>query len=210
MTKTIELEFEKLVAKVFVSFRESGVDRNGLVLTLIGKEGLFKEDELAGTKNAHDVLLIVRPHCSYFNFDILETLVQTHGSRKAKHHFKKYLKAFTSYCKAIPCVEEICGSQEAKSKRIKLKFKLNFDRQQLKPNTVRSIKCKIADHLRVRPSALYLCRIEEGCILLEFLVPMYIAKQLFPLSKAQKTGLQRDVKALGIECEAFDVVRNDV
>ena len=59
----------------------------------------------------------------------------------------------------------------------------------------------------MRPSALFLCGIKEGCILLEFLVPTFIAEQLFPLSKAQRIGLQRNTKALSVECEALNVVR---
>ena len=206
-TKKIELEFGKLVDKVFTSFRDSGVDHNRLILTLIGKEKLFKEDELEGIKNIYEVFKIIRPYCSYFNYDVLETLVQTHGSRQAKTHFKKYIQAFSAYCKAIPCVEEICGNHDTKSKRTKLKFKLDFDRQQLKPDAVRSIKRKIAKHLGMRPSALYLCGIEEGCVLLEFLVPSFIVQHLFPLSDAQKFALQRDVKALSVECETLNMVR---
>ena len=59
----------------------------------------------------------------------------------------------------------------------------------------------------MRPSALYLCGIEEGCVLLEFLVPSFIVQHLFPLSDAQKFALQRDVKALSVECEALNMVR---
>ena len=71
-TKKIELEFGKLVDKVFTSFRDSGVDHNRLILTLIGKEKLFKEDELEGIKNIYEVFKIIRPYCSYFNYDVLK------------------------------------------------------------------------------------------------------------------------------------------
>ena len=110
----------------------------------------------------------------------------------------------------MPCIEKVCGSdhEEARSKRTKLKFKLDFDREQLKPDAVRSIKYKIAKHLGVRPSVLYLCRIEEGCISLEFLVPTFILEDLLPLTDAQKVTLHQDieVKALAIECEELNVV----
>ena len=179
-------------------------------MTLINKEKLFKEGELAEATSVSDVFKAIRPHCSYFNYDVLETLVQINGSSKEKHYLKKYVQAFSAYCKAVPCVEKVCGNdhEETKSKRTKLKFKLDFDREELKPDTVRSIKYKIAKHLGVRPSALYLCRIEEGCISLEFLVPTFILEDLLPLTDAQKVALSQDfeVKALAMECEELNVV----
>ena len=202
LTKKIKLEFAKFFDKVFVSFRDSHeVDLDRLVLTLINDEKLFKEDELAGTRSVYDVFKAIRPYCSYFNYDVLEMLVKINGSPQAKGYLKMYLQAFSAYCKAMPCVEKLCGSEDTNLKRAKLKFKLDFDRQQLKPDAVRTIKCKIADHLGVRPSALYLCRIEEGCISLTFLVPTFITGLLFSLSDAQKIALHEDVKTLSIECK---------
>ena len=207
LTKKIKLEFGKLFDKVFASYKDSQeIDHNRLVLTLINnEENLFKEDELAGTKSVYDVFKIIKPYCSYFNYDVLETLVETNGSPQAKGYLKKYLQDFAAYCKAIPCAESVCGSESTnRLKRAKLKFKLDFDRQQLKPDTIRSIKCKIAKHLGVRPSALYLCRIEDGCISLTFLVPTFITELLSSLSDAQKIALYEDVNTLSIECEFED------
>ena len=206
LTRKIKIEFKKLFDKVFVSYRDSQeIDHDRLVLTLINsEENLFKEDELAGTKSVFDVFKIIKPYCSYFNYDVLETLVETNGSPQAKGYLKKYLQDFAAYCKAIPCAESLCGSEDSRLKRAKLKFKLDFDREQLKPDAVRSIKCKIAKHLGVRPSALYLCRIEDGCISLTFLVPTFIIGLMSSLSDAQKIALHEDVKTLSIECEFED------
>lgn len=211
MTRKIELKFGKLFDRIFTSFRDSReVDCDRLVVMLINKEKLFKEGELAEATSVSDVFKAIRPYCSYFNYDVLETLVQINGSPKEKRYLKKYIQAFSAYCKAVPCIEKVCGSdhEEARSKRTKLKFKLDFDREQLKPDAVRSIKYKIAKHLGVRPSVLYLCRIEEGCISLEFLVPTFILEDLLPLTDAQKVTLHQDieVKALAIECEELNVV----
>ena len=207
LTEKIKLEFDKFIDEVFVSFRDSQkVDHDRLVLILISREKLFKEDELAEVKCILDIFKIIRPYCSYFNYDLIETLVQVSGLPQAKSCLKKYVQAFSAYCKAMPCVEKLCGNEDAKSKRVKLNFKLNFDRQQLKPDAVRSIKYKIADHLGVKPSALYLCKIDDGCISLEFLVPTFIVEQLFPLKDAQKIALYQDVKVLAIECEYLHLV----
>jgi hypothetical protein len=215
LTRKIELKFRQFFDQIFTSFRESqDVDRDRLVMTLINREGLFKEGELAEATSVSDVLKAIRPYCSYFNYDVLETLVQVIKVPKTKDYLDEYIQAFSAYCKAMPCIENVCGSdhEEARMKRTKLKFKLDFDREQLKPDTVRSIKYRIAKHLEVRSSALYLCRIEEGCISLEFLVPTFILEDVLPtLTEAQKTALYEDVevKALAIECKELNVVSID-
>ena len=210
LTKQIDIEFEKLLKNVLKSFRDSeDVDRDSLVLTLVKKEGVFQEEEFAGEKTIFDVLKTIKPYCSYFNYDIIEVLVEVHGSDQTKSYLQEYIQAFAEYCKAMPCTEEICGSEDTTSKRSKLHFKLDYD-QQLKPDAVRMIKSKIARHLGIRPSALYLCRIKNGCIELEFLIPDFILQSLFPLRDEQKMALYQEVKTLAIKViiDAFHLVRN--
>ena len=210
LTKQIDLEFEKLLNNVLKSFTVSeDVNRDSLVLTLVKKEGVFKEEELARAKTIFDVLKTIKPYCSYFNYDIIEVLVEVHGSDLTKSYFKEYIQAFAEYCKAMPCAEEICGSEDTTLRRSKLHFKLDFDRQ-LKPDAVRTIKSKIARHLGIRPSALYLCRIKDGCIELEFLIPDFILQSVFPLRDEQKIALYQEVKTLAIKViiDAFHMVRN--
>ena len=100
----------------------------------------------------------------------------------------------------MPCAEEICGteSSSARAKRRKLKFKLNLEREQLKTDVVQTIKHNIAHNLGIRTSSLYLCRIKDGCVLLEFLIPQSVVDQVFPLSKEKIITLFTEVKVLSI------------
>ena len=200
LTKKIDIEFQSFFSKVFTSFRDSEkIDRDKLVLTLTRNETIFEEDELAKTKTVFDVFMLIKRSCSYFNYEALQTLVQVEGSDKDKKYLEEYTQTFSEYCKAMPCAEEICGGENAKLKRTKLKFKLDLDRARLKPDAVQSIKHNIARCLGIRPSSLYLCRIKEGCVLLEFQVPTFIAENLFPLSNAQMITLYTEIKVLAIE-----------
>ena len=47
----------------------------------------------------------------------------------------------------------------------------------------------IGDILRVEPSTLYLCRIDDGCIELLFQVPPFVEEDIFPLSMEQERSL---------------------
>ena len=210
LTRKIDVEFQSFFSKVFTSFRDSEkIDRDKLVLTLTRNETIFEEDELAKTKTVFDVFMLIKRSCSYFNYEALQTLVQIEGSDKDKKYLEEYIQAFSEYCKAMPCAEEICGGENAKLKRTKLKFKLDFDRARLKPDAIQSIKLNIARCLGIKPSSLYLSRVKDGCILLEFLVPTFIAKDLFPLSNAQTVTLYTEIKVLTIENSSLHLVSNN-
>ena len=160
-----------------------------------------------------EVFRAMRPHWSYFNYDPLKLIVEVHGSPEDKKNMDLYLQYFTSYCKAMPCAEEICGNKKSvNSKRIKLKFKIDFDRQRLKPDALRHIKCNIARLLKIKPSSLHLSNVKEGCVSLEFLIPSVLFERIFPLSDAQKAALHGEVKVISIQCDERDlhVVRNTI
>ena len=201
LTKVVQKEFLTFLAHIHDSFKQH-VDYNTLILILERDEILiFKDADFSAAKDVSDVFRAIRPHCSYFNYEILQTLVEILGSAEDKQRLQKYLTAFKQYCNAMPCAETICGTAKGSSKRLKLSFKLNYDRETLKPDQLRSIKCTIAQHLNIRPSSLYLCTVKEGCVELEFLVPAFLCERIFPLTEAQKEALCREVKALAITCD---------
>ena len=205
LTYKIDLEFEKLFRAMYKSFKKSEeIDHNELVITLTKKERFFEPAELRQTKTVYDVLLMVKSNCSYFNYEVLQTLVKVHGSDQDKSHLEEYEKAFAEYCSVMPCAERV--ENTCKSNRTKLNFKLDFNMEQLKESDIKSIQSKIARHLRIRPSSLYLSSIENGCILLGFLVPNFIVDDIFLLSDAQILALYSEVKVLSIESATSKVV----
>ena len=205
LTKNINSKFKKLLDQVCESLKRR-VEHDRVVLTLTEDDVMVfdRDDKLDEAKDMFGVFKAIRPHCSYFNYDLLKLLVDVHGSPKDKENFEDYLQSFTAYCKAMPCAEEICGNGDSESKRIKLKFKINFDRQRLKPDALRGIKCNIANHLKIKPSSLYLRSIKEGCVLLEFLVPSFLLESIFQLSDEQKCALYYVDKVISIQCEEPD------
>lgn len=207
LTKKINSKFKKLLDQICGSLTER-VEHGRVILTLTEDDVMVfdRDEKLDEAKNMLDVFNAIRPHCSYFNYDLLKLLVDVHGSPKDKENFEEYLRSFTAYCEAMPCAEEICGNGESESKRIKLKFKIIFDRQRLKTDILRGVKSNIANHLKIKPSSLYLCRVEEGCVLLEFLIPSFLFERIFPLSDEQKAALYHEVKVTSIQCEECDLL----
>ena len=202
LTKGIVTEFKKLTNVVYESLR-SRVEHSSVVLTLSKDDVMVFDDDdrLNEAKNMLDVFKALLPHCSYFNYDLLKLVVEVHGSKEDRKHMGEYLQSFTKYCEAMPCAEEVYGNEDSRSKRIKIKFKVNFDRHQLKVDSLRRVKNNIARHLRVNTSSLYLRKIEEGCVLLEFLVPRFLFERIFPLNEDQMASLCKDVNVISIQCD---------
>ena len=202
MTMDMNLRFKKLVNQLYESFRKR-LEHNSVILTLTKDDVMIfeQDDEVDKAKDMFEVFKAIRPHCSYFNYDLLELLVEVHGSPEDREKMKEYLQSFSDYCKAMPCVEEVCGNGDSESKRIKLKFKINLDRQHLKIDTLRRIKCNIARRIKIPPRSLYLCRVDEGCVLLEFLIPMFLFERIFQLNDELKAALYKEEKVIVIECD---------
>ena len=200
LTKKIKLEFNRFFDRIYMSFRESTkIDHQRLILTLRKCEPMFREDDFTQMETIHDVFELIQPHCSFFNYELLENLVQVCGADQDKKYLEEYTEHFSEYCKTMPCAEEVFGTGDAGPKRTKLIFKLDYEREELKPDNVKSIKENIAYHLGVKPSMLYLSKIKDGCILMEIFIPTFIVDQIFPLTEMQIIDLFTRVKVLHIE-----------
>ena len=200
LTKAIHTEFKKLLDQVYRSLKKR-VQHDSVVLTLIDDGAMFfgDDDKLREAKDMFEVFKAIGPYLSYFNYDLLKLLVSVHGTSEDNKCLDGYLKSFASYCQAMPCAEEICGSGDSQPNRTKIKFKLNFDRQRIKADYIKdNIISNIAGILNIKPSSLYLHRIREGCVCLEFLIPSFLLDRIFPLSSEQKVALYREVNVTAI------------
>ena len=206
LRRKIHIEFHKLINVILKSWNSRKIDFEELFLT-VKNENVFEEGDLDRVKTVHDVLLMVKSRCSYFNHEVFQTMIEVHGSDQDKTYLQRYKEEFTVYCKAVPCIECVDYGNGNESKRTKLGFKVDFELKDLKQNVVKSIQHNIARHLGIRPSSLYLQRVTDGCVLLEFLVPNFVVEKIFPLTDSQIVALYSEDKVLTIESEAFKLVR---
>ena len=206
LTSVIKSKFTTFFDKVYKSFVETIKDYRRLALALKNKHPIFRDEEIANLKAVADIFELIQPHCSFFNYEILETLVEICGSPQDKGYLEQYIGHFSEYCKAMPCAETICGNVDPGSERIQVIFKLDYELSQLRADTIKYIKDNIAQHLGVKNSALHLSTIKEGCVILEFFVPTFIVNQVFPLSNQQIVALYIEVKVLYIQYQLTYVV----
>ena len=157
------------------------------------------EEELTAAKEIEDIFLAINPYFSYFNYELIEVIVNVHGAREDKENMQRYHNDFSEYCRKMPCVEfqEECSSD--KSKHTKIKFKLDYNANQLKLGDIKCIQRRIAEILNLKSSVLYLYRVEDGCMVITFLVPTFWVESLMKIIANNISALQKNVKLLYVE-----------
>ena len=156
---------------------------------------------LLDAKDIEGVFAIIHPYYSYYNYELLQTIVEAYGSEEDKKRMQQYIRDFTSYCKRVPCVEFYDDHCLKSPKRVKLKFKLDYDKKHLTLADIKNIQRNISKLLNIRPSVLFLHSVGDGCTAVTFLVPDPCIHAVLKLLKEKATILQREVKMMTIECD---------
>ena len=98
-------------------------------------------DALKDAKNIEEVFYIINSYYSYFNYELLHTIIEVHGSPTDKEGMQQYLTDFSKYCKKVPCVEFHGESPSSNSPK---QTKLDYEKNLLTLKHIREIKRQIA------------------------------------------------------------------
>ena len=220
LNKEIHTKFLQLDSTVFKSLRER-ITVADLVQTLMKHCTVYPaksqhnipllQDHSDALKNAtsiEEVFYIINPYYSYFNYELLRTIIDVHGSSDDKERMRQYLIDFSRYCKKVPCVEfyDKSPSTSKYPKQAKLKFKLEYEKNTLKLENIREIKRQIAKMLNIRSSVLFLHSIKDGCTEVTFLVPTFCAEKLVELADKERSILCKEIKMISIEYDIAKMV----
>ena len=160
---------------------------------------LLSEDErrLMNSSSIDEAFLVLRPHMSFFNFELLKHIIDCNGlcSDSDREHMDEYVSKFDIFCKrkVFEISPGAVGQTTSTLKKHKRKaFAVLMTKHEAEPNLVfvNAAKQKIANLLKLKPSTLHLHRIDEGSILLVFSVPTFVAKKLFPLKPSTVAKLK--------------------
>lgn len=219
LSKEIDTKFLKLDTELFKSLKER-VATEDLIQTLLKhctvyvtgtqqNPSLLQEhgDALKNVQSIKEVFYVINEYYSYFNYELLQMIVEVHGSPEDKKRMQRYLVDFSRYCKKVPCVEFHDESPTSKHpKKAKLKFKLEFKKESLKLDNIREIKRQIAKILNIRSSVLYLASIKDGCTEITFLIPTFCIKKLLNTADEERSRLGKEIKMISIECDTIQEV----
>ena len=202
-SQEIMFKFQQLLSIVYKSLCEQKVSVDTLVTHLLSLGALdpvskqsqkpllqtyFQELQNAGS--IENVLWVIRDYFSFFNYRVIEHIVNGLGTDQDKVELKDYKKDFSQYSKRriFECPPVYGPMSNADHTDLVLKVDSAYD--QFTVEELDNFEYKLSRIFGVSPqSVLRLCRVEEGCLQLIFQVPSFVQQEIFPLSNEQESAL---------------------
>ena len=202
-SREIMMRFQKLVSVTIKSFQRRCVPLDDLVshvMTLGAFDPVFKESQvplfqycfqrLETADTIPKVFLVLKDYLSFFNYHILEQIIEELGTEKDKAELLNYKEDFKQYAKRriFECLPEFGPVSNIDHADIFVKLDSQYDNYTVAQ--IEGFRHKLSDILRVSSqNILCLCRVERGCFQLMFQVPSFVQLRIFPLSREQESGL---------------------
>ena len=205
-SKVMVIKFQHLISIVYESLCERNVPVKKLVTHLFSlgvldpvSKGSQKpllqtfQQELRNAESIEDVLWVIKDYFSFFNYDVLEHIVDGLGTEQDKVHFHNYKKEFQQYSKRrIYECPPVYGPMSDIG-HINLVLKIDSVYEQFTMKELKSFRYRLSKIFYVTPqSVLRLCQVEEGCLQLIFQVPLFVQQEIFPLSSEQERALEAE------------------
>ena len=198
LTYIISEKFETVMTSFCAYVEDENVSIKKLISGIKGEirqPTIYENDEKAPyenivrTDNIEDITLVIRNHCTFFNFKLLEKLIVLIKYSAGKHMMEQYKMDFCEYAQAIAVSEIPHGigmdSEGCDCFGVKLTESFKSCRA-LYIDILKADLCKI---LQIKEEHLYIENINDGCICIVFQVTVSIRNE-FPLT-------EESIKALG-------------
>ena len=195
------MQFQELVSATVKSLIRQNVPLDELVthvMTLEAFDPVFKrvplfQDRLSELKAANTIpklFLILHDYFSFFNYDIIEHIINVCGTNEDRAELHNYKEKFDQYARrriyeCEPHFGPECGRDHAD---IFVKLDSRYDKYTVAE--IKGFSRKLSKTLHLSSGGvLRLCRVEEGCFQLMFQVPSFVQQEIFPLSREQEKTL---------------------
>ena len=202
-SEDIVRKFGHLHSRVYESLCERNVPVAKLVthlLSLGAFDPVHKESqkpalqtffqELRNAKSIEDVLYIIKDCISFFNYHVIEHIVNELGTYQDRVELQSYEREFDGYSKrrVYEC-PPVYGSKN-NADHVDLVVKIDSVFEEFTVKELKKFQYRLGRIFCVTPqSVLRLCRVEEGCLQLIFQVPLFVQQEIFPLSSEQESAL---------------------
>ena len=202
-SQEIMFKFQQLFSRVYESLRERNisVDRIATHLLSLGVYDPVSKDspkpllktfskELWNAESIEEVLYIIRDYFSFFNYHVIEHIVNGLGTDQDRVELQNYKKAFHQYSKRRIFECPLVYGPMSNADHTELVLKVDSAYEQFTLEELENFEYRLTKVFQVSPlSVLRLCRVEEGCLQLTFQVPSFVQQEIFPLSSEQADAL---------------------
>ena len=209
-------KFQKLFTGTKKSLREEKVPVNELVghLECLGNiKPTFTDSGisplrhqlpgLADAKTVDAVMSVVKDYCSFFNYHMVEHIIDEFGTKQDKKNMAGYKEDFTKYaeCCIIQCPSEVGKMSKEGCANLFVTLDDSFDNCAVSHLNV--FIGNLRKILKIPSSVvLRLCRVNPGSIKLIFQIPLSVQQAIFPLSSEQEIELS-SLGVVQLSCEDY-------
>ena len=197
----IMYKFQKLFSATIISLKERNVTVKDLlnhIGCLVAIEPVYEDPklgqlrrELPNVQTIDDVMVIVREYSSFFNYQILQNIIDHLGGEEDRKNLATYLQEFAEYAKrkVYKCPCEV--GQISKAGRSNMLVTLDKSYDNCTVSSLKNFERELAKILDTSNVVVILCRIAPGSLQLIFQIPLSIRKTIFPLSSEQEVALTK-------------------
>ena len=200
-SQVIMMQFQKLVSETMESLIRQNVSLYRLVahvMTLGAFDpvyikpqlSLFQDryTELKAADTIPEIFLVINDYFSFFNYDIIEHIINVLGTDEDKANLQSYKSKFDHYVRRRIYQ---CGPHlESETDHPNIFVKLDSRYDNYTGAEIKRFCRKLNETLHVSSKGVMLLRrVDEGCIQLTFQVPLFVQQKIFPLSKEQAKAL---------------------
>ena len=195
-------KFWRLHSRVYKSLCKQNVPVNELVTHLLSLgtfDPVYKGSQkpalqtffqdLHNAGNIEDVLYIIKDYFSFFNYRVIEHIVDGLGTDQDRVELQNYERDFDEYSKrrVYECPPEYGSNSDAE--HVDLIVKLDSVYENYTVKELMKFQCRLSRTLHVSSQSVRLLQVEEGCLKLTFQVPSFVQQEIFPLSSEQESAL---------------------
>jgi len=202
-SKRINMQFQYLVSTTLISLEKQQVTVRRFLphlMTFGADEPVLKDSQapvfdqrLSDLEKAGDLLEVfmgLKDYMSFFNYHLIEHIINVLGTEEVKAELKKYKTNFQEYAKhrVYECPPQFGPVSKVGHADIFVKIDSRYENYTLAE--IEDFSQELSDLLGVSSQGvLRLCWVQKGCFQLTFQIPSFLKKEIFPLSREQERGL---------------------
>ena len=196
-------KFQDLLSATTESLRKQGTSVKSLMCHLVGLGPLppaYKDlnlpefsrqlPGLTKSKTIDEAMVVIGNYCSFFNYRMLERIINKLGTRQDHKNLTKYKEHFNQYAERLvfECPSEV-GTMIEGLANMYVTLDRAYDSYTL--SSLELFVNNLGKTLKISSGAVFiLCRIAKGSLKLTFQLPYSVVGEIFPLSKEQAVALR--------------------
>ena len=202
-TKDLRRSYADMVLEACRALKRNDTNIQELSLFLQNTSPLLKPraDELSKATSLENVFIITGDQaCSWFDYDIIKDVVHRFGDSEGRRCIETYEANFKKYSeerlpKGVKHIEIGGGSKKGGKQLV---IKIDREWEEVTFRDLDKLRGSFASILGVRRRDLYLADVQEGCIMMTFVLPNQLAQKLFPTKNSLLSAQIESLKEEGV------------